>query len=108
MRMTTQTHIVLGALMERGSAGCYGLEISRATKLRSGTLYPILARLDHAGWVHSEWEAVDPHDVGRRPRRYYRLTGAGERAARQELEGTAERIGRALGASSLIEQGRPA
>jgi DNA-binding PadR family transcriptional regulator len=39
----------------------------------SGTLYPILARLRAAGWVHADWEQPEP-DASRPARRYYRLT----------------------------------
>ena len=43
----------------------FGLELIRATGRASGTLYPILARLEDAGWVESEWERVDPSEAGR-------------------------------------------
>ena len=39
----------------------------------SGTLYPLLARLEAAGWFTSEWEDVDPSEVGRPRRRLYKL-----------------------------------
>jgi hypothetical protein len=34
----------------------------KATKVGSGTLYPMLARLEAAGWLTSEWEVVDPSE----------------------------------------------
>jgi DNA-binding PadR family transcriptional regulator len=51
-----------------------GLEIDQ------GTLYPLLRRLEDQGLLHSEWDVS-----GSRPRRYYELTGDGERAL-EDLE----------------------
>jgi len=59
-----------------------GAEIARSTGLASGTLYPILFRLERSGWLSSHWEEINPSDVGRPRRRLYRLTGLGESAAR--------------------------
>jgi DNA-binding PadR family transcriptional regulator len=59
----------------------YGFEIMRAAHLKSGTVYPLLRRLEAAGLVASEWEeAGDAHDEGRPPRRYYAATRAGRAA----------------------------
>jgi len=54
-----------------------GAEIARETKLQTGTLYPILARLEDAGWLTSEWETEAPSELGRPRRRLYRITGHG-------------------------------
>jgi len=80
-QVTRQTERVLAALLRDPSGPRYGLELGRETGLKSGTLYPILARLEGAGWVVSEWERIDPSVEGRRPRRYYRLTRTGEKVA---------------------------
>ena len=56
-----------------------------ALRLASGTLYPMLARLQEQGLVTSEWESA-PAVAGRPPRKYYRLTGEGARVARRQLE----------------------
>ena len=64
-------------LLELNRGPRYGLEIARATGLKGGSLYPILSRLEEAGWVQGEWEGIDPHDEGRPPRRYYAITDAG-------------------------------
>jgi DNA-binding PadR family transcriptional regulator len=58
------------------------MDIRRETKLAAGTLYPILMRLEEAGWLGSRWEEVDPHEVGRPRRRLYRFTAVGARKAR--------------------------
>jgi DNA-binding PadR family transcriptional regulator len=62
-----------------------GAEIARSTKLSSGTLYPILLRLEEVGWVESRWEAGDPHELGRPRRRFYQATGVGRKEARSAL-----------------------
>ncbi|MGW7534075.1 PadR family transcriptional regulator [Amycolatopsis sp. NPDC054798] len=51
----------------------YGLELCAAAGLPSGTIHPILARLEKAGWLRSRWEQVDPSERGRPRRRYYSL-----------------------------------
>jgi PadR family transcriptional regulator, regulatory protein PadR len=91
--LTWQTQAVLAVILEDPSSPHYGLEMAKAAGLPSGTIYPILARLERAGWVESEREDADPKVVGRRARRYYKLTGTGERAARSEIETTLERLG---------------
>lgn len=84
-RMTMPTQLVLRALLADPTTDLYGSEIGEAAGLMSGTVHPILARLESAGWVESRWEDVEPQDVGRPVRRYYRLTGAGADMARAEL-----------------------
>lgn len=83
--MTIPTQLVLRALMAEPSAELYGSEISDAAGLMSGTVHPILARLEAAGWVESRWEDVDPRAVARPARRYYRLTGTGADLAQAQL-----------------------
>jgi PadR family transcriptional regulator PadR len=85
-RMTMTTLKVLGVLLDDPTAEHYGLEIAKAAGLASGSLYPILARLEQAGWIQGSWEDVDPVAAGRRPRRYYRLTPHGVECARQARE----------------------
>lgn len=76
---------VLSLFLEDVSTERYGLEIARALDLHSGTLYPLLGRLERAGWLESRFESVDPQQVGRPRRRLYGLTGAGEVAARAAI-----------------------
>ena len=84
-RMTIPTQRVLEALLDEPGRELYGLEIGTAAGLRSGTVHPILARLEGCGWLTSRWEDVDPSAEGRPPRRYYRLTGDGVQSARAAL-----------------------
>jgi PadR family transcriptional regulator PadR len=81
-QVTTQTLKVLAALMECSQEGLSGAQIARTTQLASGTLYPILMRLEQAGWLESQWEAGDPHTLGRPRRRFYWVTGLGESKAK--------------------------
>jgi DNA-binding PadR family transcriptional regulator len=73
--MTIPTQRVLASLL--GADELYGADIGRAAGLPSGTVHPILARLEGLGWATSRWEDVDPRVEGRPPRRYYRLTTDG-------------------------------
>src|SRR6476619_5783930 len=84
-RMTLPTPLVLRALLEDPGAERYGLEIGDTAGLPSGTIHPILARLERLGWVESRWEDVDPHEAGRPARRHYRLTTDGIEGARDGL-----------------------
>lgn len=83
--MTIPTQLVLRALLGDTSRELYGVEIGDAAGLPSGTIHPILARLERAGWVTSRWEDVDPSEEGRPARRYYRIDARGEAAARTAL-----------------------
>ena len=82
------TQLVLRALLGDPDAELYGLEIGDAAGLASGTVHPILARLEGLGWVESRWEDVDPSSAGRPARRYYRLTASGADGARAALART--------------------
>lgn len=84
-RMTIPTQLVLRALLAEPTAELYGSEIAGAAGLMSGTVHPILARLEAAGWVESRWEDVDPKVAARPARRYYCLTGAGADLALAQL-----------------------
>lgn len=66
---------VLGALGRRGDGWSYGYDVSMETGLKSGSLYPILARLADQGLLEARWE--QEVGLGRPPRHLYRLTAAG-------------------------------
>src|SRR3954471_9659319 len=84
-RMTIPTQLVLEALLAEPERELYGVEIGDLAQLRSGTVHPILARLEGVGWLTSRGEEIDPQAEGRPPRRYYRLTADGLLAARTAL-----------------------
>ena len=92
-RITTQTLRLLGAFTASESNELSGAEIAKRTKLQSGTLYPILARLEEAKWLESTWEAGDPRELGRPRRRLYQLTGLGEMNARTAYREISKSIG---------------
>ena len=85
VRMTRATQAVLRVLLDDPAAHRYGLEIGATTGLPSGTIHPILARLESLGWVRSDWEQIDPKAEGRPRRRYYCVSDDGLVAARQAL-----------------------
>ena len=65
----------------------YGFDISDATGLPSGTVYPVLRRLEDAGLLRSQWENVETaRQEQRPPRRYYTVTGSGAQAIRNATE----------------------
>ncbi len=72
-RMTLPTQLVLRAFLEDPVKEMYGLEVCAAAGLPSGTIHPILARLERVDWLTSHWEQVDPAEQGRPRRRYYHL-----------------------------------
>lgn len=49
-------------------------------EIQQGSLYPALYRLEHQGWITSEWGASDNN----RKAKYYRLTAAGKRRLQTE------------------------
>lgn len=92
VRMTTAVATVLSAFLADPAEDRYGLDLMRVTGHPSGTLYPILLRLQRAGWVDAHWEDVDPVTAGRPARRYYRLTPDGAVAARTAVAELYERL----------------
>jgi PadR family transcriptional regulator, regulatory protein PadR len=83
MKLTPQLERVLRAFLDDPGAQRYGYDLMKAADLKSGTLYPLLARLEDQKLVTSAWET--PKLDGDRPRRYYHLTAEGIRVARLEL-----------------------
>src|SRR5689334_14997252 len=67
----------------------YGLEILKRLEadagmsIPEGTIYPLLSRMKAEGLVDSEWVEADAGH----PRKYYRLTDAGRRRARDMAVG---------------------
>ncbi len=81
VKLTHTTMKVLKCFMERPRDELSGADITNSTKVFTGSLYPILKRLEAAGWLTSHWEDIDPKEAGRPRRRYYRLTAHGQRKA---------------------------
>jgi PadR family transcriptional regulator, regulatory protein PadR len=85
VRITLQTLQVLRILLNNPAGEHYGLEISRTSGLPTGSIYPILTRLETAGWITSAWEEINESEAGRRRRRYYRLTSDGTQQAQEAV-----------------------
>jgi DNA-binding PadR family transcriptional regulator len=85
VRITLAVAQVLSEFLDDVTTPRYGYELMQRTGFDSGKIYPILARLERAGWLVRRSEEVDPTKVGRPVRRHYRLTAEGASAARLEL-----------------------
>lgn len=84
IRITHATALILQAI---AAGSRHGFQIMDVTGLASGTVYPVLRRLEKEKAVVSEWEAeADASAAGRRRRRIYRLTGAGQHLAERARE----------------------
>jgi DNA-binding PadR family transcriptional regulator len=86
--MTLATQAVLRAALQEPTREFYGAEVGQAAGLPSGTVTPILARLEAAGILESRYEDVDPRQAGRPRRRYYTFTVDGAERARHDLART--------------------
>jgi PadR family transcriptional regulator, regulatory protein PadR len=82
MRRSPQTLLVLSEFLADERAWRYGYDISRATGLKSGTLYPILMRLAEHRLLETSWETTEE---GRPPRHMVKLTEDGLRYARTQV-----------------------
>jgi PadR family transcriptional regulator PadR len=69
---------VLFLLAEAGPEWSYGYDLCRKAGVKSGTLYPLLIRLEHQKHLEAKWLPPRP---GRPPRHVYRLTASGRRLA---------------------------
>jgi DNA-binding PadR family transcriptional regulator len=98
IRITHATALILQALSANHR---HGFQIMEVSGLPSGTVYPVLRRLEREGVVESEWEDESAaSDAGRRQRLVYTLTKSGAQVAeraRQRLADTA----RVLAADAL-------
>jgi PadR family transcriptional regulator PadR len=77
-RLSDEAAIVLELFAGNPSDEIYGRQIIGETGIRSGSLYPILHRLEERGMLLADWERLDDAvDARRRPRRFYRLNPEG-------------------------------
>jgi len=80
--LSKHARALLAALLYARDGWSYGYELSSLTGIKSGTLYPLLIRLETQGYLEAEWQ--QPVATGRPPRHAYRLTAPGQRLARAE------------------------
>ena len=64
----------IGLRIQQISGGALGVN--------QGSLYPALQRLEHRGWIESEWQATENN----RRARYYSLTRQGRKALGDEVD----------------------
>lgn len=76
MRVTETLVKVLDGFVNN-SKPMSGADFMNKYRIFSGSLYPLLRRLEGKGWVKSYWEEQDPHLLGRPRRRLYELTAKG-------------------------------
>lgn len=81
LRVSPQTLALLDAFLARPPHWRHGYSLAQDTEIASGTLYPILMRLENLHWLETKWES----SVVGRPRHLYRLTSNGRAWAREEL-----------------------
>jgi PadR family transcriptional regulator PadR len=86
-RLSPETLLVLEKFVERAADWRYGYDLSRETRLKSGTLYPILIRLERHKLLEARWVVTEE---GVPPRHTYRLTPDGLEFAKSRLRGMAE------------------
>jgi PadR family transcriptional regulator PadR len=61
-------------------------------RVEEGSLYPALHRMEHAGWIDSEWRVTENN----RRARFYRITRAGQRHLDEEQVNW-DRLSKAVG-----------
>jgi len=81
-KCSNQTLAILTVLQAQPRVWRHGYDLSQATSLKAGTLYPILVRLSDRGLLESKWQESEL--AGRPPRHLYRLTARGWSYAQQE------------------------
>jgi DNA-binding PadR family transcriptional regulator len=78
--------LILHAMAD-GPLYVYGLRVMEKTGLPSGTVYPVMRRLERDGLVQSHWEQQSIADAEKRPlRKYYKLTRSGRQLLRPGTE----------------------
>lgn len=71
-------------------------------RVRHGTLYPILHRLEADRWIEGSWSKA-----GGRRRKVYTLTGTGARHLSRETERVGDIVGRLLAILGGPQEARP-
>lgn len=97
--LSPPARMILAIMADAGSRWLHGYDLSRQGRVKSGTLYPLLIRLEEQGYLEAEWQ--EPAQAGRPPRHAYRLTATGRALARANPP-----LG--LGAVASAPQGKPA
>ena len=84
-KLSLQALRVLHYLFQNPGAATCGADLIKNLNMPSGTIYPILLRLEEKGFVSSTWEVEDPSVLERPRRRLYKITGTGVKAAQDAV-----------------------
>jgi PadR family transcriptional regulator len=84
-RLSDPAAAILSLFVSAPTREFYGIEIIQETSIASGTLYPILVRLEGSGMIEGRWEDIDESSAGRPRRRYYCLSPGAMEPARDAL-----------------------
>jgi len=85
MRATKPLLRLLQVLQQEPDAEWYGYTLFQMTGSKGGTLYPLLDRLEHQGWITARWAQPRPLPDGQPSRKLYSLTEFGCSQAQQML-----------------------
>ena len=78
--------LVLKTLAHKGALHGYGIVLhvqsasAELLRVEEGSLYPALHRMEHQGWISSEWGLTDTN----RKAKFYRLSPAGRKQLAKE------------------------
>ena len=84
-KLSLQALRILNYLFQNPAKEICGADIIKELNIASGSLYPILLRLESQDFDESEWETEDPSALKRPRRRLYKITGAGIKAAQDAV-----------------------
>lgn len=85
VKLTLSSARLVNAFLADPGCARYGLELMRVTGMPSGTMYPLLARFESAGWLTKSREDIDPVTEGRPRRMLYTLTEEAAPVAQAKL-----------------------
>ena len=77
--LSSHARSVLAILLDARGGWRHGYDLAKAAGIKSGTIYPLLLRLEAQGFLEAEWQAAK--GGGKPPRHAYRLTAAGVQLA---------------------------
>ena len=80
---SVQTRQVFQAFLDAPSEETYGFELAKVTGLATGSIYPILRRLEEQKFIVAREEVIDANAPRPRIRVWYRLTAEGRRVAQR-------------------------
>ena|ERR1700730_523942 len=86
MRWSRSSLKVIQVFLEAPQGEFCGSDLMSRASVSPGVVYPFLLKWEEEGFLESRWEDQDASDLGRPRRKFYRLTRAGKRTAREALK----------------------